>query len=465
MKRIEALAALTQGSNIVCDIGCDHAYTLITAVQKYGVSFGYAVEIASGPLENARRTIETTHLEHQIQPVLSDGFTSLDEPFDTAILAGMGGSLICDILEKGFSKIQGKKLIIEPNCDAYRVREFLCFRGFRILHEEALFDAKKYYEILVFVPGEAKVDAYDISYGPQLRRHPSEVFRLFYKKKRDLLKSILPKIEEENQKREKQILLDELNYILEEKPMEKFFILQTKNYYRTYFIDDQPRPTILVSPGGGYKYTSPRESEPVVEAFQALGYHIVVVNYRETPEDGYPLPQTYLAEAIRQIEKDSRVAFLIGLGFSAGGHCLLEIMLHHQKYQVQKMELLMLGYPVITAESPYAHQDSFINLLKDKASDESLRTYLSLEKEVTKENAIDLFLWGTATDESVSMINSLKLLEAYHKVQGNVEYHLFPLGGHGLSVATTVTKDIPYIHRWIDFAHQWIELKRNQFKK
>lgn len=247
--------------------------------------------------------------------------------------------------------------------------------------------------------------------------------------------------------------------------MEKFFILQTKNYYRTYFIDDQPRPTILVSPGGGYKYTSPRESEPVVEAFQALGYHMVVVNYRETPEDGYPLPQTYLAEAIRQIEKDSRVAFLIGLGFSAGGHCLLEIMLHHQKYQVQKMELLMLGYPVITAESPYAHQDSFINLLKDKASDESLRTYLSLEKEVTKENAIDLFLWGTATDESVSMINSLKLLEAYHKVQGNVEYHLFPLGGHGLSVATTVTKDIPYIHRWIDFAHQWIELKRNQFKK
>lgn len=464
MKRIEALAALTQGSNIVCDIGCDHAYTLITAVQKYGVSFGYAMDIAQGPLENAKKAIKACHLEKKIKTILSDGFASLEEPFDTAILAGMGGSLICDILLAGLEKIQGKKLIIEPNCDAYRVRSFLSTKGFKIVHEEALFDGKKYYEIMVFLPGELQLDEYDIQYGPILRRYPSEAFKVFYEKKRKLLQSILPQIEEESQKREKLSLLNELDFILKEKPMEKHFILHTSNYYRTYFIDDQPRPTILVSPGGGYQYTSPRESEPVVEAFQALGYHMVVVNYRETIEDAYPLPQKYLAEAIRQIQEDSRVSFLIGLGFSAGGHCLLEVLLHHERYNVQPVSLLMLGYPVITTDHLYAHEGSFQNLLKENWENPELRSYLSLEKQVTKDNAIDLFLWGTITDESVSMMNSLKLLEAYHSVHANAEYHLFPLGGHGLSVATEVTKDIPYIHRWIDLAHQWIEFKRKEKK-
>lgn len=49
--------------------------------------------------------------------------------------------------------------------------------------------------------------------------------------------------------------------------MEQEYILNTKNYYRTYFLDEIKRPTILIVPGGAYKYTSPRESEPVAQEF------------------------------------------------------------------------------------------------------------------------------------------------------------------------------------------------------
>ncbi|MDE6241598.1 MAG: alpha/beta hydrolase [Anaeroplasmataceae bacterium] len=254
--------------------------------------------------------------------------------------------------------------------------------------------------------------------------------------------------------------------------MEKYNILNTKNYYRTYFIDSHTRPTLFICPGGGYKYTSPRESEPVVEEFLKRGYHAVVVNYRETIEDAYPLPGRYLGKALEEVKEDPRVGEIIGLGFSAGGHCLLEYTLHYKDYPYEvKPDLLILGYPVITADVSCAHLGSFELLLKENVDNPSLRGYLSLETQVTKENAVDLFLWGTYTDQSVPVENSLRLIEAYRKAEGNVEYHLFPFGAHGLSVANKASSDgkkeleSPYIARWIDLADEWIKLKLSQFHK
>lgn len=247
--------------------------------------------------------------------------------------------------------------------------------------------------------------------------------------------------------------------------MEKHYILDTKNYYRTYFIDSQTRPTLFICPGGGYKYTSPRESEPVAKEFLKCGYHVVILNYRETDE-AYPMPGTYLGKALEEVKKDQRVGRIIGLGFSAGGHCLLEYTLHYNDYPYGiKPDLLILGYPVITADIACANLGSFELLLKENVDNSSLRSYLSLETQVTKENVVDLFLWGTYTDQSVPVENSLRLIEAYKKAEGNVEYHLFPFGGHGLSVANPASSEgkkeleSPYIGRWVDFAKEWIKLK------
>ncbi|MDE6415217.1 MAG: alpha/beta hydrolase [Anaeroplasmataceae bacterium] len=247
--------------------------------------------------------------------------------------------------------------------------------------------------------------------------------------------------------------------------MEKHYLLETKNYYSTYFIDSTTRPTLFICPGGGYKYTSPREAEPVAEEFLKRGYHVVILHYRETLE-AYPMPGTYLGKALEEIKKDLRVGKIIGLGFSAGGHCILEYTLHYNDYSSKvKPDLLILGYPVITADKAYAHLGSFEILLQENVDKKSLRDYLSLETQVTKDNAVDLFLWGTYTDQSVVVENSLMLIEAYKKAEGNVEYHLFPFGAHGLSVANSSSsegikdKESPYIARWVDFADEWIKLK------
>jgi len=236
----------------------------------------------------------------------------------------------------------------------------------------------------------------------------------------------------------------------------------SKCYYEDYFIDDEKRDLIVISPGGGYHHTSIRESDPVKDFYNTNGYHVVIVHYTEDHLP-YPYPQEVLSGVIKLYKNDKRVNHLIGLGFSAGGHNILEVALHPEIYGV-KFDLLMLAYPVVTSNPAYAHMGSFEFLLGDKINDSKLLKRLSLENEVTK-SAPPLFLWGTWTDESVDVMNSILLMEAYKKNNLNLEYHVYPMGGHGLSLANEKTsggdnkKVIPYVSGWALESIKWLEYK------
>ncbi|MDE7105696.1 MAG: class I SAM-dependent methyltransferase, partial [Anaeroplasmataceae bacterium] len=215
MDRVKRIASFCEGSKVVCDIGCDHAYALVYAIKEYGVEQGLALDIAEGPLFNAKKTIEEYHLDKQIKTILSDGFDAIESnQFDTAILAGMGGILMCDILKRALPKIKNKKLIIEANSDTYRIRRLLSSNHFSIVAEDALYDHGKYYEILVFEQGESSYDRIDITYGPYLRKEKPEAFIKYYQKKLELLSSIIPNIQEVKEKEEKIRLMKEIKDIL-----------------------------------------------------------------------------------------------------------------------------------------------------------------------------------------------------------------------------------------------------------
>ncbi|MBO5711633.1 MAG: tRNA (adenine(22)-N(1))-methyltransferase TrmK, partial [Acholeplasmatales bacterium] len=318
-------------------------------------------------------------------------------------------------------------------------------------------------EIIVAQKGKASYDSLDIKFGPILRRKKPEAFITYYEKQKMNLFDMIQKITTEEVKNEKiQYFRDILEVLCEGVSM-KTYIKDSINYYTTYFLDDEPRPTIFISAGGGYLYSSPRETAPVASVFNKLGYHVVAVNYREDKTLAYPIPNQHYAYGVNQFRNDKRVSKFIGLGFSAGGHNLLEVALHEDEYNCH-FDLIMLAYPVITSNPSYWHEGSYKNLLLENFGDEKLHKRLSLELEVHK-NAPDLFLWGTFTDESVNVMNSILLLEAYKKNDCNCEYHCYPLGGHGLSVADEASaegnpaKVNPYIQNWVYLADKWIKEK------
>ena len=461
MNRIELIASLAKNSEVLLDIGCDHAYALIEAIKKYNVKHAIASDINDGPLNNAINNIKLNNLSGYIDVIKSDGLKNINTFFDTMIISGMGGILIKSILEDGLNKIKNKKIIIEANSDSYLVRKYLTDNGFIIEDEYAIKDSNKYYEIIVFIPGNRFYTKYELTYGPILLEKKDLIFLDEIKNRLNKLEAYLPNITDTILKDEKLVIRNEYNKILLGDNKKMIPINNTDNYYREYFIDDNKRNLIIISAGGGYKYTSPRESEPVAKFYNNNGYHVIIVNYRESL--GYfPVPQNMLSEVIKKYDKDNRVNKIIGLGFSAGGHNILEVALHPNIYNA-RIDLLMLAYPVVTSDERYWHKGSYLNLIGDLNNKELLNR-LSLENEVN-DKAPDLFLWGTITDESVHVMNSLLLVEAYKKYNLNVEYHLFPMGGHGLSLANSETsggdktKEIDYISRWKELSLDWLNLK------
>lgn len=214
MTRIDLLASLCNGSEVVCDVGCDHAYVLVKALLEYNCKRGIAADINVGPLSAAKENIVAKHLEDRIEIILSDGFKSVDIPFDVAVVAGMGGNLIKMILEDSLSKIKDKKLILEPNNDQAVVRRFLMNNGFSISDEYAVSENGKYYEVIVAIPGSASYTDVEIKHGPVLIKKKPEAFIAFYNRKIALLNKVINSTTDETTKRIKQEEIDEIQSII-----------------------------------------------------------------------------------------------------------------------------------------------------------------------------------------------------------------------------------------------------------
>ena len=209
MQRIELLASLSEGSNSLLDLGCDHAHVLTLAINKYNVKEGIASDISDGPLKMAKENIIRANLIDKIKIIKSDGFKNINDYFDTCIIAGMGGELIKDILNNGLDKIRNKKLILEPNNNQDIVRRFLNDNNFKIIDEYALYDANKYYEIIVAISGDEKLSDFEINYGPILLKKKEKAFIDFYINKRDFMKNVINSINNEEIKTEKINLLND----------------------------------------------------------------------------------------------------------------------------------------------------------------------------------------------------------------------------------------------------------------
>ena len=113
----------------------------------------------------------------------------------------------------------------------------------------------------------------------------------------------------------------------------------------------------------------------------------------------------------------------------------------------------VLSYPVITA-GPYAHRGSFECLLGDRC--EAEKESVSLEYSVTRETP-PTFIWHTQPDDCVPVENALLFVSALQKAGVKTEFHMFPEGGHGLSLCDRVTSNgaaqlLPKNAKWFDLA-------------
>lgn len=170
----------------LADIGSDHALLPCYLVSNDVVPSAIAVEVNEGPFDSAKRHVKEWGLNGRIDVRLGDGLTVI-EPGEVAsvVIAGMGGSLIADILSNGKQVLQvTKRLVLQPNVAADTLRQWMLDEGWQLIDEELVFENGHYYEILVAEPGPPHIPYEAADAGPGLpvllevgpllwhRRHP-----------------------------------------------------------------------------------------------------------------------------------------------------------------------------------------------------------------------------------------------------------------------------------------------------
>lgn len=196
-KRLEGIGNYVEENSIVADIGSDHGYIPLYLIKNQIAKKVIAGDISKNSLEKAADKVKEEGLEDLIDIRLGDGLDII-LPFevDSVILAGMGGLLIRDILDKDREKTSSiSHFILQPNIAAGELRRYLYENSFEILAEDLVKEDNKFYEIIHAKKGKGFVSKeiyYEIGERLIEDRHP--LLREYIDFKIGLMEGILEEI-------------------------------------------------------------------------------------------------------------------------------------------------------------------------------------------------------------------------------------------------------------------------------
>lgn len=177
---------------VVADIGTDHGYVATELIKRGKAKRVIAADIRKGPLDAARENIKKNNMENVIETRLGSGLSVLEKgEADSAVIAGMGGELICQILLDDIDIARSMKLYLQPMNSQYELRKFLIENGFTIIKEDIENEGERVYNILIAENGHQKPFERDIFYHiPKYLKNNAKFELLFNKKEKEFLKII-----------------------------------------------------------------------------------------------------------------------------------------------------------------------------------------------------------------------------------------------------------------------------------
>lgn len=225
---------------------------------------------------------------------------------------------------------------------------------------------------------------------------------------------------------------------------------------------------ILIFAGGGYHGRATHEGEGYAEHFAETGIDSFVVDYRVYP-NFFPLPLLDARRAVRFVryyaEKfEIDPAKIAIIGSSAGGHLCAMAATYREPIEgegvdeIDEMDYLansqILCYPVIsTVNESIWHKYSVECLLGPDNMDFAPNVSPEL---IADEKTPDAFIWHTANDGAVNVINSYVYASALRRKNISTELHVFPDGHHGLGLAN----DKPdTVGQWSSLMNNWLRAK------
>lgn len=146
--RMIMIAGEVEPCECVFDTGSDHAFIPIYLVKNEICEKAIASDINRGPMDVAFKNIKKFGLVGQVAVSLCYGIENASG-CDCIVVAGMGGQLIVDILERhgGIAK-KASQLILQPMNAPEKLRKYLWDNGYSIYRENLCSEKHKVYNVI-----------------------------------------------------------------------------------------------------------------------------------------------------------------------------------------------------------------------------------------------------------------------------------------------------------------------------
>ncbi len=158
MNRIEAIYSFISEEDKVVDVGCDQAKLSLLLAKRNQSSI--ASDISEKVINKAKNDIKSDLIDLRV----SDGLKNIhDGEADTLVLSGMGTHTILDILKN--TKLRFNKIITISNNYHDILRTKMNDLNYMVDSELIIKENNKYYNLIVFIPGNKKYSDYEINFG------------------------------------------------------------------------------------------------------------------------------------------------------------------------------------------------------------------------------------------------------------------------------------------------------------
>ncbi|MDV7745077.1 tRNA (adenine(22)-N(1))-methyltransferase [Enterococcus mundtii] len=221
-KRLETVGRFVPEAARLADIGSDHAYLPVALMLKGKIDFAVAGEVVKGPFESAKRQVRKNGLSERIEVRLANGLDAIEkqDQINAITIAGMGGSLIRDILESGRQnqRLSGKeRLILQPNIGEKTLRTWLKENNYQIIAEEILEENKKIYEIIVAEKKEQPIEysEKELMFGPHLLAEKNAIFLAKWQRELKQREVILEQLKNASEQNRHETIQQEVEWIKE----------------------------------------------------------------------------------------------------------------------------------------------------------------------------------------------------------------------------------------------------------
>ena len=193
--RLSLIIDMLPKCGVVADIGTDHGRLGAQVLLCGKCDKVWFSDISSPSLDKAKKLCQRLSLSDRAEFFVSDGAKAFPSAPDCAVIAGMGGATISEIIKNAGDRLKGTHLVLQPNVYIKEVRETLQNSGYRITDEKCVIAAKRRYILIYAQPGESQYTYKELVAGPYLLTDKGDAFMEYARFRKRVIEKALKGIE------------------------------------------------------------------------------------------------------------------------------------------------------------------------------------------------------------------------------------------------------------------------------